>query len=182
LKIKDFDKKLRIMNAARELFYEKNFNLVSMDDIARKASVGKGTIYNYFKSKDDLLLQLAVDVFSNFEKGINFSIEESNNVDDFIKLSAEKIFENVKVNSKILFLFHKELYVKGANYKDALQGYRNSLLRAFDKFEDGISVSRDSFYFIITNFLMTAYIMSTEMSEKSLKDITLKTLSCALKK
>ena len=45
-----------ILDAAYELFYRKGFGRVSIDDIAALAKTTKRTLYNHFKSKDDLLV------------------------------------------------------------------------------------------------------------------------------
>jgi len=44
-----------IGDIAKQLFTHFGFKKTSMDDVARKAQVAKGTIYNYFKNKDDLI-------------------------------------------------------------------------------------------------------------------------------
>lgn len=44
-----------IGDIAKELFAHFGFKKTSMDDVARKAQIAKGTIYNYFKNKDDLI-------------------------------------------------------------------------------------------------------------------------------
>lgn len=41
-----------IIEAAFELFAEKGFSATRMDEIARKAGISKGSLYNYFKSKE----------------------------------------------------------------------------------------------------------------------------------
>lgn len=43
-----------IIDTAAQLFSEFGFHEVNMDLVARKAGIAKGTIYNYFKSKEDL--------------------------------------------------------------------------------------------------------------------------------
>jgi len=55
-------RKRDIMRAARELFATKGFHDTSLDDIAREAEFGKGTIYNYFSSKEDLFFAIIEDV------------------------------------------------------------------------------------------------------------------------
>ena len=45
-----------IIDAAIELFTEKGFEQTSMDELARAAGVGKGTIYGYFKAKEEIFL------------------------------------------------------------------------------------------------------------------------------
>ncbi len=55
-------KKLRtqaeIIDAAIKLFMEKGFEGATIEEIAEKAEVGVGTVYNYFSSKRGLLLAL----------------------------------------------------------------------------------------------------------------------------
>jgi AcrR family transcriptional regulator len=48
------DKKTRIVEAAARVFAQKGFFGTVVADIAVEAGVGKGTIYEYFKSKEDL--------------------------------------------------------------------------------------------------------------------------------
>src|SRR5207248_8386238 len=52
------DKRTRIMDAAIKVFAERGFHSATVAEIARAAGVADGTIYLYFKSKDDLLLRL----------------------------------------------------------------------------------------------------------------------------
>jgi TetR/AcrR family fatty acid metabolism transcriptional regulator len=47
-------KRVAILDAAAEVFSRKDFHQVLTDEIAAEAGVGKGTIYRYFRSKDDL--------------------------------------------------------------------------------------------------------------------------------
>ena len=52
------DKKSRILEAAESIFAEKGYNQVLISEIARIANVSEGTIYEYFKNKDDLLFSI----------------------------------------------------------------------------------------------------------------------------
>lgn len=44
-----------IMQAAIKLFGEKGFEKTSIEELAREAGIGKGTIYSYFQTKTDIL-------------------------------------------------------------------------------------------------------------------------------
>ena len=57
------NKRRRIMDAAEALFATKQFHEITLDAVARKAGIGKGTIYLYFSDKDDLFFQTAVSGF-----------------------------------------------------------------------------------------------------------------------
>jgi TetR/AcrR family fatty acid metabolism transcriptional regulator len=52
------DKRARILDAAVKVFAGRGFHSATVAEIARVAGVADGTIYLYFKSKDDLLLRL----------------------------------------------------------------------------------------------------------------------------
>lgn len=51
-------KRARILRAAIKIFSQKGFFNSKVSEIARAASVADGTIYLYFKNKDDLLISL----------------------------------------------------------------------------------------------------------------------------
>jgi len=52
------DKRQRILQAAVKVFARKGYFAAKVAEIARKADVADGTIYLYFKSKDDVLISL----------------------------------------------------------------------------------------------------------------------------
>ena len=63
-----------IIDAAEQVFFSKDFENASMDDIAKEAELSKGTLYLYFKNKEDLYLALHSRghalLLSMFEKAI----------------------------------------------------------------------------------------------------------------
>ncbi|HEX5137824.1 MAG TPA: TetR/AcrR family transcriptional regulator [Planctomycetota bacterium] len=57
-------KRKQIVAAAARLFASRPFHVVRLEEVAAEARVGKGTLYVYFKSKDDLYGALAFEAFS----------------------------------------------------------------------------------------------------------------------
>jgi AcrR family transcriptional regulator len=57
---KDFDKKDAIFKAMLELISKHGFHSSPMSEVAKQADVAAGTIYHYFKSKDELICALYV--------------------------------------------------------------------------------------------------------------------------
>lgn len=51
------------MQAVEQLFRTRRFHETTLDEIARAADVGKGTIYLYFSDKEDMIFQAAVEGF-----------------------------------------------------------------------------------------------------------------------
>lgn len=64
-KEKEFKQNL-ITDAARKLFIEKGFDETTMDDIAREAGFAKGTVYLYFKSKNELMAFIVLASYDSF--------------------------------------------------------------------------------------------------------------------
>ena len=53
----------RIIAAAAELFRDCGYSQTTMDDIAVKAEISRATLFNYFPTKDALLIPFAVEIF-----------------------------------------------------------------------------------------------------------------------
>ena len=49
------ERRQEIIEAARELFQAKDYEKTTMRDVMDKLGIAKGTIYHYFRSKEDLL-------------------------------------------------------------------------------------------------------------------------------
>ncbi|MDD3464223.1 MAG: TetR/AcrR family transcriptional regulator [Candidatus Cloacimonetes bacterium] len=94
------DYRLKILVSAIKVFSQKGFAKTTMSDVASRAKVGVGTLYNYFQNKDDLLLQC-------MKKTINDEIE-------LIRIASEKItdpFEKLRY-----FLHEHRLLVENKPY------------------------------------------------------------------
>jgi TetR/AcrR family transcriptional regulator, cholesterol catabolism regulator len=61
---KKLDVLQRIREAAAELFQEKGYDATTVEEIAERADVAKGTFFNYFPRKDALLAALAEEMLS----------------------------------------------------------------------------------------------------------------------
>lgn len=62
------DKRQAIADAAFNLFISRAYHEVKLEEIAQIAGVAKGSIYTYFKSKDELFLEITNDAIETGEK------------------------------------------------------------------------------------------------------------------
>lgn len=81
-------KKQAIIRAAIEVFSKGNFRSSSISEIARRANVAEGTIYQYFKNKEDLFFSIPVEKTKEFSKELELHLEgisgASNKVKKFV--------------------------------------------------------------------------------------------------
>lgn len=52
------ERKNEILDVSRNLFYQRGYSNTSVSEIIEFIGIAKGTFYHYFKSKDDLLIQI----------------------------------------------------------------------------------------------------------------------------
>ncbi len=57
----------KIISAASALFARASYDIVQMDDIARRADLGKPTLYRYFASKEELYLSVCDEAFQRLD-------------------------------------------------------------------------------------------------------------------
>jgi len=122
-----------IIDAARKLLADKDFNEVSMDEIAREIGLGKSTLYLYFKNKESLYFAIvlrgiriwAETVKNEVKKGktgleklelyLNANRNFSNEYPDYFRLlysptSIKKQFDMDKMNRSEEFQEVRELF------------------------------------------------------------------------
>ncbi len=84
------DKKILILNVLEDIIRTKRYHEVKIDDIAKKCKIGKGTIYTYFKSKDEMFYELSMH-------GLEVFIQEINSID----------IDNTEIKGVIFFVANK---------------------------------------------------------------------------
>src|SRR5262249_7165404 len=72
----------KILDAAGRLFGTRRFHEVRMEDIAAEAGVGKGTLYRYFKDKDELYLKLLERAAGEFTERVHEAVRRAGGVRD----------------------------------------------------------------------------------------------------
>lgn len=60
-----------IIDAARELFKNKEYEAIKITDIAQEAGIAKGTVFIYFKTKEQIFLELAIEDYEAWFDNMN---------------------------------------------------------------------------------------------------------------
>ncbi len=95
-KFVDKERKIKeIAQAALTLFSEKGYAATSVSQIAKAAGIGKGTIYEYFRTKADIFVAALWEWTARFEKRLAKHLEEIENPIERLHAIAEMNIELV---------------------------------------------------------------------------------------
>ena len=127
--MKNRDKYYRIIQAATKIFAKKGFFQAKISDIAREAKIADGTIYLYFRNKDDILISLFEEqmtvVLDNMKKELAKEESAVNKIEKFaithlklIELNknlAEIIQVELRQSSKFMKEYKNEQFIQYLN-------------------------------------------------------------------
>ena len=121
------EKRTLIADAAVEVFAEKGFHQARVSDIARRAGVADGTIYLYFKNKEDLLLCIFEEKMQILLDGLVSALAAVDDPLEKIRVFARYHFEQVRDNRAVAEVLLVELRLSNKFVKD----YRPKKLWAY---------------------------------------------------
>ncbi len=82
-KIVDIDKKREeIAKKSIDLVLQKGFCNLTVSQVASKAKIAKGSIYNYFNSKEDIIYEIIKVEYSEYDKEVEKSIKKAKTTKD----------------------------------------------------------------------------------------------------
>ncbi|OEJ14466.1 TetR family transcriptional regulator [Brachyspira hampsonii] len=157
-----------ILKASRELIKRKGINSINMRSVAEEANIAVGSIYNYFKSKEELTIAVIVSVWLDIFHPLNVCLESDNFLDivDTIFKSLDKgnkKYPNfLSMHSTMLFGKNKS---KGINMMNKVQkhikdGLYKTLMNDKKVREDAFNnnFTADKFIDTILSFIINSMI------------------------
>ncbi|HET6934361.1 MAG TPA: TetR/AcrR family transcriptional regulator [Candidatus Angelobacter sp.] len=103
------DKHQRILDAAIEVIAEHGFFHSRVSEIADRAGVADGTIYLYFKNKDELLMAAIDSAFHRFIRRAQAVIAEISDPSEKLRRMAYLHLEGLGANRNLAIVFQTEL-------------------------------------------------------------------------
>ncbi|MGD9212037.1 MAG: TetR/AcrR family transcriptional regulator C-terminal domain-containing protein, partial [Desulfobacteraceae bacterium] len=111
------DKYNRILKAAKHLYAKKGFKKATMVDVASLAGVAEGTIYEYFKNKQDLLLSITKEYFGSFKNILDNAFVVSHPTEK-LRWLMWRHFMIFAADKELVSVFLKETKLKKYFYED----------------------------------------------------------------
>ena len=98
----------QIIVAAKRVFSEKGYSKSTMEDIAREAELSPGTLYLYFKNKDELYASLSLRILQYLNIRLE-DVKKEKDIETRLKIAAikEALFDVYQFDPMILInMFH----------------------------------------------------------------------------
>lgn len=103
------NKHARILKAALKIFAEKGFYNTRISDIAKEANVADGTIYLYFKNKDDLLISLFEEEMGKISESMKEEMSKTPDLIEKLRIFASSHLNLVLKNRELAEVIQVEL-------------------------------------------------------------------------
>ena len=131
------DKRLRLVTAATAVFAETGYASTRVADIAERAGVGKGTVYEYFSSKEELLFavfeSINADISSRMNDALAAGGSSEEQLHNLLRLGAEVISEQVDLQPVILDFWAAS---RGKEFEET---YRRAVVASYSLFRNLVS-------------------------------------------
>lgn len=124
-------KEVAIFDAALHVFAEEGFDRATMDDIAQRAKVAKGTLFYRYNSKEELFISLIRGTVERFVETIEQSTKS-------IQSSIERLEKSIEIQTTLSFQhpeFAKLLLSEVWGRKDRQRLFREGLKTYLDVLE-----------------------------------------------
>ncbi|MCA1981172.1 MAG: TetR family transcriptional regulator [Calditerrivibrio sp.] len=133
MKDRNDDKFHRILNAAIYIIARKGFHNTKVKDIADRAGVASGTVYNYFSNKNDILLSIMILKINEYVKSAKQGIEDVSDPREKIKILTKYHLSAMQSNPDLALVLQLELRQPSKEFRDKV---RKNLREYFNFIED----------------------------------------------
>lgn len=120
-----YERKQQVIKKAHQLFIEKGYQATSIQEILDCSGISKGTFYNYFSSKSELLKAVFISVNKNFEKERNELLIGRNLADIEIFIKQIELRMHTYKQNKLFILIEEVLFSNDEELKPFIK--RNKL-------------------------------------------------------
>lgn len=100
----NLEKRKAILKASIQEFYKNGFEGSSMDNISKEANVSKATVYNHFKNKEELFLEIANILKLRMDESFHYSYDKNQNIDNQLMDMARKELDFLSCEENITLI------------------------------------------------------------------------------
>ena len=136
-------KRIKIIKAAKAEFLNKPLRKARVSNIVTKASIPRGSLYQYFEDLDDLYYYIVEEVFTEiFDAGFSYS-EMTNDLFEFAKISFDFDYQGFKKESRHKYMSNVFRSISGNN--EYLEMYNKKRTKYIEDILDRLDLSNIRF-------------------------------------
>lgn len=172
------DKREEILKAALKLFVEFGFHATPTSKIAKEAGVANGTLFHYFKTKEELIIVLYIDIKTRLNKAIYSDLKTETPNQVLYKTMYVNTL-NWSLNHKAEFYFVQQFLSSPFQNLVPIEEVAKQTKPHFDLFESGVqkkvlkSLPADLLYIMINSHIVGihSYLSSNTFPETKQKKV-----------
>ena len=124
------ERRQAILIAAETLFAQQGYRKTRIEDIAGMADVSVGTVYGYFKNKEDLLMSVLEDIGMFVRRLVGGEFRKAATTLEGIRLAGMSFFEVLCVHHpEKLALFYEERIGNSEQFQRARKVWSNQMIK-----------------------------------------------------
>ncbi|WP_312096282.1 TetR/AcrR family transcriptional regulator [Niallia sp.] len=154
-------RKKHVMDKAHELFIENGFQQTSIQDILAASNISKGTFYNYFSSKNELLISIFKNIYTELEWQRKQLLIGQDKTDSNLFIKQIEMLIRTNNQYKIISLFEEILFTNDEELKNYIKNRRVYELNwVYNRLLD-VCGSQNKTYLLDCSILLMGMIHST---------------------
>ena len=120
-------KRKHILEAAADLFSRNSYHEVMVEDVAKMIGVAKGTVYNYFTSKEELYFSIMSQRMENLIISLTEKIQKEHNSVDSLRSFILHVYMFMMKYQNFFLMYKKESLNSYSDYCDQLRNLEEQL-------------------------------------------------------
>lgn len=127
------DRKQDILQAATKSFSLYGYKATTMDQVAKLANVGKGTIYTFFANKEELFNEIIIKLIEDMEQKANAVINENNSFQENVHFALYEMLDFRREHQLMIKLVQEQRDIGTPIVQDVLNKVEESILSFIEK-------------------------------------------------
>jgi TetR/AcrR family fatty acid metabolism transcriptional regulator len=154
------DKYNLILEAAVKVFAEQGFFQSTISQIAKEARVADGTIYLYFKNKDDILVQFFSDKTKQVFERFREEVDKADNTIDKLRNLIRRHLEEFQNDRNMALVYQAEIHQSSrlieAQIKEMSKMYLNVVSEIVEQGQEEGIIRKDLYLGLVKRFILGA--------------------------
>lgn len=133
----------QILQAALEVFSERGYHKAKIEEIAQRAGIGKGTVYEYFSSKEQLFQAILQEGVSYFTEMLALNLKNEQTIRGKLTIFVQKNIEMFVHHRPLAKIAIMETAISGDEFRQWLIEMHNQRIKLIEEIiSEGVKLGK----------------------------------------